>query len=301
MVLDTELNETQMEFVTKQKYYRTDEQLDEDVTMLLEWMSKQPHLPEIKGKKWLSHFIIGCKYNLHRAKQTIDAYFVTRATHPEFICSFDRERSLYYMKVGKVCLLPKLTPEAYRVLFNKSYLMVEEIELDFLFYFQTILANVDIQMREEPMRGNIILLDLEYFPISQFVNLSPTLLKNAMDLCVNSFPVSVKGIHFINSPPSIGNLVTFIKMFLPKKIKKRIYIHNSLETLYQFIPKDVLPDQYGGTVGDYEEITNRWFEFGMANNEWLGNRPKADLSKWVGQPKIGELGVEGTFKKLEID
>lgn len=50
MFIKTNLDETQREFVTNLDFYRTDDQLDEDVTRLLEWMSKQPHLPEITGK-----------------------------------------------------------------------------------------------------------------------------------------------------------------------------------------------------------------------------------------------------------
>ncbi|VVC39727.1 Cellular retinaldehyde binding/alpha-tocopherol transport,CRAL/TRIO, N-terminal domain,CRAL-TRIO lipid [Cinara cedri] len=302
MVLDMKLNETQRDFVIKQDYYRTDQQLAEDVTKLMEWMSKQPHLPEITDKKWLSHFLIGCKYNLHRAKRTIDSYFVSRAEYPEFICSFDREQLLNESKKsGSICVFPKLTSEACRVMCTRLVPTSKDTKLDFLLYFQVMLGNLDLQMKEEPMRGEIMLLDLEHLSLSQFMSMPPSLIKNALNLCINSFPVSIKGIHYVNSPSYIGQMISFFKMFLPNKIQKRIFVHDTLESLHQFIPKDVLPAQYGGTAGDYDDILKDWLEYGMANNEWLKNRPKADLSKWVGQPKIGELGVEGTFKKLEID
>lgn len=38
----------------------------------------------------------------------------------------------------------------------------------------------------------------------------------------------------------------------------QIYVHDTLETLYQFIPKNVLPDQYGGTAGDLEKIVGKY-------------------------------------------
>lgn len=50
MILETQLDETQRAFVTKLDFYRTDDQLEEDVTSLLEWISKQPHLPNITGE-----------------------------------------------------------------------------------------------------------------------------------------------------------------------------------------------------------------------------------------------------------
>ncbi|VVC39804.1 Hypothetical protein CINCED_3A020519 [Cinara cedri] len=199
------------------------------------------------------------------------------------------------------CVFPKLTPEAYRVMCSRMYPTAKDLKLDFLLSFQSYLAILDLQLRIEPMHGEIFLFDLEYLPLSQFVNLPPLMTKNYINMCFNSFPLSVKGFHFINPPKFIGKIMTLAKMLLPKKLKNRIYVHNTLESLYQFIPKDVLPDQYGGTAGDLRSIEDNWFEYTMANNEWLGNRPKADLSKRVGQLKLCELNVKDKFKKLEID
>ncbi|VVC39722.1 Cellular retinaldehyde binding/alpha-tocopherol transport,CRAL/TRIO, N-terminal domain,CRAL-TRIO lipid [Cinara cedri] len=301
MIIDTQLDVAQREFVTKLDYYLPDDQIDENVTMLVEWISKQPHLPKITDRKWLKHFIIGCKYDLHRAKQTIDKYFVARAEHPEFICTFDWEWILFNTKNGTICLFPKMTPEAYRVMCIRMKPMEKDMKVDFKLFFQLFLAILDLQMNIEPMHGEIFLFDLENLPIGQFMNLPPTMTKNCIDLCFNSFPVSVKGIHYINPPAFIGQLLTFVKMLLPNKIKTRVYVHQTLESLYQFIPKDVLPDKYGGTAGDIEKFEDKWFDYGKANTGWLENRQKADLSKRINRPNFGELGVEGTFKKLEID
>lgn len=39
----------------------------------------------------------------------------------------------------------------------------------------------------------------------------------------------------------------------------------------------------------------------MANDEWLENRPTADMSKRAGPPKAENFGAEGTFKQLPND
>lgn len=56
-------------------------------------------------RKWLTHFIIGCKYNLQRSKQVIDSYFIARAELPEFFGSFTREQLVVAMKTGQVLTL----------------------------------------------------------------------------------------------------------------------------------------------------------------------------------------------------
>lgn len=54
----------------------------------------------IADRKWLAHFITGCKYNLQRTKQVIDSYFVVRAELPEFFSSFTREQLEQAAKSG---------------------------------------------------------------------------------------------------------------------------------------------------------------------------------------------------------
>jgi len=55
-------------------------------------------------RKWLSNFIIGCKYNLQRSKQVIESYFIARAEYPEFFGSFTREQLVEAAKNGQVIL-----------------------------------------------------------------------------------------------------------------------------------------------------------------------------------------------------
>lgn len=48
MILEP-MNESQLEYIKKEDFYRSNESLEEDVTQLIEWLSKQPHLPNITG------------------------------------------------------------------------------------------------------------------------------------------------------------------------------------------------------------------------------------------------------------
>lgn len=38
----------------------------------------------------------------------------------------------------------------------------------------------------------------------------------------------------------------------------QIFVHDSLEELYEYIPKDVLPDIYGGTGGSIEQFEGEY-------------------------------------------
>lgn len=43
-------DESQMEAIRKEDFYQPPERVEEDVTQLIEWLNKQPHLPNISGK-----------------------------------------------------------------------------------------------------------------------------------------------------------------------------------------------------------------------------------------------------------
>lgn len=43
-------DESQMEAIRKEDFYQPPEKVEEDVTQLIEWLNKQPHLPNISGK-----------------------------------------------------------------------------------------------------------------------------------------------------------------------------------------------------------------------------------------------------------
>jgi len=43
-------NKAQLEYIKKEDIYRSPAELEEDITQLIEWLSKQPHLPNVTGK-----------------------------------------------------------------------------------------------------------------------------------------------------------------------------------------------------------------------------------------------------------
>lgn len=53
----------------------------------------------------------------------------------------------------------------------------------------------------------------------------------------------------MNVSPLVDTIVNFVKPFIKEKIRNRIHIHSDMESLHKFIPKDVLPEEYGGTAG----------------------------------------------------
>lgn len=59
------------------------ERIDEDIKVLREWISKQPHIKARTDDQLLVAFLRGCKYSLEKAKQKIDNFYAMRNAVPE--------------------------------------------------------------------------------------------------------------------------------------------------------------------------------------------------------------------------
>lgn len=60
------------------------------------------------------------------------------------------------------------------------------------------------------------------------------------------FGTKIKGIHFVNAPSFVEKVVFILKQSLKEKIAKRIHVHSNYDDLQKYIPKDILPKDYGG-------------------------------------------------------
>jgi hypothetical protein len=78
-----------------------------------------------------------------------------------------------------------------------------------------------------------------------------------------------------------------------------------MEALYQHVPKDILPIEYGGNGGSINDIIAEWEQKVLDHREFIikENSYGVDEKKRIGQPKNPEtlFGTDGTFRKLDID
>jgi hypothetical protein len=92
---------------------------------------------------------------------------------------------------------------------------------------------------------------------------------------------------------------------MTKLVLPQLHVHKTLEDLYQFVPKSVLPTELGGDAGPIqvfaEDIAQKIF---AARDELVDNRNYGvDETKRVGKPKNpgSDESVVGTFRKLAVD
>lgn len=142
--------------------------------------------------------------------------------------------------------------------------------------------------------GLIALLDLAGLKIAHAKFLTPTLAKRSAEVIQDSFPIRFEAIHILNEPLYFDAFLALIKPFMKEKLRKRvhsdcilhdniykrvthfvfsfsiikIYTHgNELKSLHQYIPIDILPREYGGAQGLFDNT--QWQEQIMSDEQYF--------------------------------
>lgn len=81
--------------------------------------------------------------------------------------------------------------------------------------------------------------------------------------------------------------------------------HSDITTLYEYIPKELLPLEYGGNAGSIEQILDYWEKKLWEYRDYLLDETNygTDETKRVHASDLAEsfYGATGVFKQLDFD
>ncbi|CAK9806905.1 Alpha-tocopherol transfer protein-like [Anthophora quadrimaculata] len=281
---------------------------DEDIQLLRDWCKKQPHLPSISDSE-LALFLHSNYYQVEITKTTIDTYYTVRTHVTEFFSNRDPLGTKELRKSFKtitVQVLENKTPEGYTILYGR--LIDEEpshyVYNDGMKYLSMV---VDLWLHKEgTMNGHIILFDMKNVVFGHAARLSPMGLKKYLYYLQEALPVRLKGFHFMNITAVMDVILNMMKPFMKKELLDMLHTHTNLDTLSKFLPIDILPNEAGGKGGELLQLHEKSLKILEENREWFleeerTKRVNESLRPGKGKTASDLFGVEGTFKKLEID
>ncbi|XP_050353574.1 clavesin-1-like [Nymphalis io] len=280
-----------------------------DIASLRRWLKTQPHLPEkyiTDLDLILTYFC--CYKSSEVSKQVLDVHFTLKTLFTNLF--YNRVVDERLLKTLNVVLVMPLQVRTY----NNSYIVYHRlIDYDtknFVFsdIIRAVLMLMDLRQYEDgTWPGFIILIDLNGVTLSHITKLDLQTVQQLLYYLQEAMLVKLKGLHFMNAPSYVDRLLMVLRPFLKKELMDQLCIHpvgsNSIEKL---LPIEALPKEAGGQYKTFEEAKKYTIEKVLANKDFFINENKKRVVESLrpGKPKtITDIfgGVEGSFKKLEID
>ncbi|KAJ8979814.1 hypothetical protein NQ317_001305 [Molorchus minor] len=287
--------------------YRNDPSLkSEDVKSLKEWAEKQPHLPKMSELQ-TAIFLSSCYYSNELAKITIDNFFTVKTLCPDIFGDRCPQNPAVQTSMNTllVSILPKLTPEGYSVIFFK---MMDPNPDAYSFPLGIRCFDMAAMLhlhKNGPTKGMIILMDMEGVVFGHLLKLSIVVMKKFMYYLQEAMPIRLQSMEFFNIVPFMDKILALMKPFMKKELLNSLYLHQDLAALCKRIPKDILPQDYGGSCEALEILREKYKGLMHDNADFFKQEEVqvVDESRRPGKPKnVGDVfGMEGTFKKLEVD
>ncbi|CAG9861668.1 unnamed protein product [Phyllotreta striolata] len=287
------------------KHYGINEgEFDEMVNIIREWhkKTKLPQEDTISGKIKIALF--NCKMDIEKAKRCLESYYKIRTVHSDFFDKLVPNTNIYNLakEASKTVIMPKLTPDLCRITIFRLCDPNANVP-DGLIYELVSFLGVEYRIFSgDTFYSNTLIIDLKGFGFHNLMKYSPGVC-NTLIHCLVSVKLRLKNLHFVNLPPIMDKVMGMVKMFLPSKMHDKVKVHQTYESLYESIPKEYLPSNYGGTEASIEELEEKWCKLLESKEDEFKLLLKAKCHDLLDEKpsKNHNDQVEGSFRKLNID
>ncbi|XP_046979776.1 alpha-tocopherol transfer protein-like [Schistocerca americana] len=299
---------TEMKVITvADEFSKNPELKEDDLQHLRDWVSKQSHLPNIPDDQ-LILFLHSCYYSLERAKKTIEASYTIRCLAPEMFSDRDplKPELQAVWKMAHIASLPKRDPEGNKVIVVKLA-DTDPQKFNHADATKVFLLAMDASLREDgTVPGYHFIYDTAGLAMGHLARCNFTVLRKYMVYVQEGLRIRMKSVNTINMSAVADKVMGVVKPLMKKELMDHMYFYSTdLEPLYSRIPRSILPKDFGGEEATMAELSDVLKAKVEANRDWYIETEswKSDESKRAGKSvSAGELfGVEGSFKKLDID
>ncbi|XP_041971704.1 alpha-tocopherol transfer protein-like [Aricia agestis] len=297
------------QFPVEKEYVKNKDIKPEDVKELRQWLQTQPHLPaeHITDLDLILAYHC-CGRSTGTTKQVLDLHYTLNTL---FACYFkDRKLDSNIREALNNVLmtfLPTLTNDGDTVMFIRM-INVDPKVFDFGLWIKLVFLLIDLkQYVEGTFKGLVLVVDFGVVSLRHITKIDITNLRQLLYYLQEALFLNLKGMHFINSPSFIDRLIVMMKPFMKKELLDSFQIHTAgTKTIEKLVPISAFPKECGGDYKSIEEIKAETIKFVEAAGDFFEKDNKKTVNEALrpGRAKtISDIfqGVEGSFKKLDID
>ncbi|XP_019869249.1 alpha-tocopherol transfer protein-like [Aethina tumida] len=310
------ISDSIVERPTKEQLFIISEELNgddsktEDLKILVQqWIALDPSIPNNLNKTFVTNVIRLTKHNVERTKDKLKNYLIMKSYCKDIFfnrnpMSPEIER---VMKTVNICISPKLTKECGRIFYfslwndNPDNFVVEDV-LKYTFMIIDAATAIDTHTC-----GEVVIYDCKNVTLAHI----PKLIRCfnlASEILLKAYPCRLKEVHVVNPLPVVEKVISLARNILPKKVKDKFYIHKDFKSLHEKIDPSLLTSTYDGELPSLsvmsEELNQRLRRFAPLFKEqeslkYLG--PVTEKNNQSFAHLKDQIGVEGSFRKLDID
>ncbi|XP_028158175.1 alpha-tocopherol transfer protein-like isoform X2 [Ostrinia furnacalis] len=226
-------------------------------------------------------------------------FFSIRATSPDLLNNRD-PMSPQLQKALKIVNLAQLRMSGNRFLWvwqlndpgleNFDYLQDAR-----LFFLTTDAWLLNEEALEEE---DIVIMDVKDISLKILTKFNLSIARTLSKYQQDAIPIRLKQVHVVNAPSFIDKVYGLVKPFLKQGMTDMIHFHApKSETLYNYLSKEDLPEDFGGTNGTMNDHMEEVLKVISARREQLLND-----NLWRAEKKSkNKAPKETTFRSLDID
>lgn len=128
--------------------------------------------------------------------------------------------------------------------------------------------------------GDVQIVDINGYTMRHLAYISIFVLRVYMKFVQEAYPSRLRAVHIINCPSFLDRMMAMMKPFIREEVFQMVctshsaspgHLYNSryakfqikyhtegLDSLYEVVPRDMLPVEYGGKAGTIAEIKAHW-------------------------------------------
>ena len=167
------------------------------------------------------------------------------------------------VQVYQIYVLPRNTAENHKV---SIFRLGEHDPAKYVLEDIVRMASASLDARfvmiddQELINGEILIHDMAGYSFKHLLKCvsNMSIISKYMKFSQEAAPVKLIQIHFINCSPVVTKIVNFFKPFLNPEVVDSMSFHSDINTLYKSVPRELLPIDLGGSVGDVEEFFKVW-------------------------------------------
>ncbi|XP_063368548.1 uncharacterized protein LOC134656925 [Cydia amplana] len=282
--------------------------MDEAVDLLQDWISEQTHfIKKIYPPSYLEAILISTKGSVEKAKRRIENMCTMRTFSPQFFDKTDAKNDLMELHdIIKTINLPKLTEDHYRISLVKLTGKPFPLHYSHLDFFKFTIILAEYIKLHDYCQGFIIIMDHRDASVMDFVTKTNLYeLQNVLSLLTEGYGIRMKGLHILSPSKVIDTLVAIFKQVFSAKLAARIHVHKTIDTMYEFVPKSLLPEDFGGDERSISTLQDEWLQElsteDHINYMRMMREARTDEKLRLTDQFDENMGLSGTFRALAFD